>query len=150
MFELELPQDIQNRISATERRLWAELDTQKLKEESKKVQEWILDRGHTMGRTNLYEKSVALFWVMRELVGRDEWDRLTNDSGSPSPDPWKAAISASIQDVEASIQRVEDKVDFLIACLGFQLPSPSNLDAAKLDFPGSTETNAKDLSYILL
>ena len=37
MFELELPQDIQNRIAATERRLWDELDSQKLKEESKKA-----------------------------------------------------------------------------------------------------------------
>ena len=38
MFELELPQDIHNRISATEKSLWEELDNQKLKEECKKVE----------------------------------------------------------------------------------------------------------------
>ena len=37
MFELELPQDIQNPIAATERRLWDELNSQNLKEESKKA-----------------------------------------------------------------------------------------------------------------
>ena len=74
MFELELPQDIQNHIVATERCLWDEIDSQKLKEESKKAQEWILDPGHTMGHTNLYEKLVALFWVMKNLVGSAEWD----------------------------------------------------------------------------
>ena len=61
MFQLELPQDIQNHIAATERRLWAELDSQKLKEEFKRVQEWILDPGHAVGHTSLYEKLVALF-----------------------------------------------------------------------------------------
>ena len=66
MFELmELPQDIQNCITATERRLWDELDSQKLKEEAKKAQEWILDPGHTVGQTSLYEKTIAIFRVMK-------------------------------------------------------------------------------------
>ena len=143
MFELELPQEIQNRISATEQSLWAELDNKKLKEECKKVEDWILDPGHTEGRASLYEKMVALFWVMKNLVGRAAWDRQSNDSGDPSLDPWKASISASIQCVEA-------KANFLIACLGFQYPSPSIPGAAKSNFPGTTQCSGKDLSYILL
>ena len=150
MFELELPQDIHNRISTTERSLWVELDNQKLKEECKKVKEWILDPSHTVGCMSLYEKLVVMFWVMKNLVGKDEWDRHNNDSGGPSPDPWKDSISASIQLAEASIQRVEAKVDFLISCLGFQYPSPSIPSADKLDFPGTTQGSGQDLSYILL
>ena len=80
MFELELPQDIHNRISATEKSLWEELDNQKLKEECKKVEEWILDPGHMVGRVSLYEKSVALFWVMKNLVGQASWDYHFEDS----------------------------------------------------------------------
>ena len=75
MFELELPQDIQNRIFATEWSLWAKLDNQKLKEECKKVKEWILDPSHTVGCMSLYEKLVVMFWVMKNLVGWAKWDR---------------------------------------------------------------------------
>ena len=103
-----------------------------------------------MGRMSLYEKSVVVFWVMKNLVGKAEWDRQTTDSGTPSPDLWKSAISASIQHVEASVQRVEDKVDFLIACLGFQFLVSSIPSVAKLDCPRSTQNFGQDLSYILL
>ena len=157
MFELELPQEIQNHIFATERSLWAELDNKKLREECKKVEEWIMDPGHTMGHTSLYEKMVALFWVMKNLVGRAAWDHQSNDSGGPSLDPWKASISTliqcvedSVQHAEASVQHVEAKVDFLISCLGFQYPSPSILGATKPDFPITTQGSDQDLSYILL
>ena len=61
MFELELPLDIQNRIAATKHRLWDEIDSQKLKEEAKKAQEWILDLGHIVGQTSLYEKPSRYF-----------------------------------------------------------------------------------------
>ena len=61
MFELELPMDIQKRIYDTEKHLWKEMDRQKLHEEIHKVEEWILYPGHTVGRTILYEKEVALF-----------------------------------------------------------------------------------------
>ena len=40
MFELELPQEIQNWIVATLKSLWEEIDNQKL-EQWKKVEEWI-------------------------------------------------------------------------------------------------------------
>ena len=44
IFELELPQDIQNRITATEHRLWDELDSQKLKRKRRRCRNgfWIL------------------------------------------------------------------------------------------------------------
>ena len=42
IFELELPQEIQNRIVEIEKSLWQEFDSQKLKDECKKVEDWIL------------------------------------------------------------------------------------------------------------
>ena len=57
MFDQELSQDIQNPIASTEKILWEEIDNHKLKEECKKVEEWILDLdlGHTVHRVSLYE-----------------------------------------------------------------------------------------------
>ena len=103
----------------------------------------VLDPGHTMGRVKLYEKMVALFWVMKKLVGWATWDRHSEDSGGSSMDPWKASILASIQWVEA-------KVDFLISYLGFKFPSPSLPGASKADFLGTGQGGGQDLSYILL
>ena len=150
MFELELPQDIQNHIAATEHRLWDELDSQKLKEESKKTRECILDPCHTVGCTSLYEKSVALFWVMKNLVGRVEWDHQSPDSDNSSLESWQTAISMSIHSVEASVKQVEDKIDSLTACLGFQFPTSLISGATRPSCPGSSQNYPKDLSYILL
>ena len=36
IFEFELPQEIQNRITAMEQRIWDEINSQKLREEAKK------------------------------------------------------------------------------------------------------------------
>ena len=114
-----------------------------MKEECKKVEEWILDPGHTVGGVSLYEKTVALFWVMKNLVCRVAWDRHSKDTGGSSPNPWKVSISASVQ-------RVKAKVDFLISCLGFQFPSSSLPEATKPNFLGTSQGGGQDLSYILL
>ena len=88
IFELDLPQDIQNHITTMKCRLWDELESQKLKEEAKKVQEWILDPGHTLGRMSLNEKSIALFWVMKNLLDRAEWDHQSPDLDNSSHESW--------------------------------------------------------------
>ena len=109
-----------------------------------------MDLGHTVGHTSLNEKSVVLFWVMKNLVGRVEWDRQSLDSDNSYPESCQTAISTLIHSVEASVKRVEDKVDFLIACLGFQFPASSISGATKPGCPGSSQNFAQDLSYILL
>ena len=67
IYELELPREIQNRILETEKCLWEEFDSQKLKDECKKVEYWILDLGNTVGQVRLYEKTVAVYWLMKNL-----------------------------------------------------------------------------------
>ena len=56
MFELELPHDIQQCITETEKKLWEELDCEKLHAECRKAEECILDLGNIVGRVILYEK----------------------------------------------------------------------------------------------
>ena len=80
---------------------------------------------------------------MKNLVGRANWDHQNADKGGSAPDPWKCSISALIQ-------RVEEKVDFLISCMGFQFPPSSMPGASKPKFPGSSEGGGKELIYILL
>ena len=118
IYELELPLDIQNRITETKKNFWQELDRQKLREECKKVEEWILDPGHTVGRVSQYEKTMVVYWLMKNLVGWIEWDRKNVEKGDNAQYPWNFSISAAVQ-------RVEAKVDFLISRMGFQYsPSP--------------------------
>ena len=130
--------------------MWDELDSQKMKEEAKKAQEWILDLGHTVSRMSLYEKTMAIFWVMKNLVGRAEWDHQTPDLENSSPESSQTVISALIHSLEVSVKRVEDKIDFLTACLGFQYPTSSSSGATKPGCPGSSQHFSQDLSYILL
>ena len=80
IFELELPMDIQWRIAKTEKHLWQELDRQNLHEECRKAKEWILDPCQTVGRVILYEKTVALYWIMKNMVGRVAWDMQSVES----------------------------------------------------------------------
>ena len=83
-------------------------------------------------------------------MGRAEWDRQSPNLDNSSPDSWQNAISAMIQSLEVSVKRVEDKIDFLTACLGFQYPTSSSSGATKPGCPGSSQHFSQDLSYILL
>jgi len=73
MFKLKFPWEIQQRVNETEKQLWEELDRDILHAECRKVEEWILDPGHIVGRIILYDKTVTLFWVMKKLIGRSVW-----------------------------------------------------------------------------
>ena len=55
-----------------------------------------------------------------------------------SPDSWQNVISVMIQSLEVSVKRVEDKIDFLTTCLGFQYPASSSTGATKPGCPGSS------------
>ena len=68
MFELDLPIDIQLKINRIENQLWEELDRDTLHEKCWKSDEWILDPGHNAARLSLYERMVALYWVMKNLI----------------------------------------------------------------------------------
>ena len=109
-----------------------------------------MDLGHTMGRMSLYEKSVALFWVMKNLVGRAKWDRESPILENSSLDSWKNAILTMIHSLEVSVKRVEDKNDFLTTCLGFQFSVSLGTNAIKPSCPSSSQHFSQDLSYILL
>ena len=136
--------DIQQHIAETEKHLWQELDCQKLHEEYKKAEEWILDLGHTVGRVSLYEKTMAVYWIMKNLVGWAASDRLNAKSGGDIQDQWRVSILVDIQ-------RLNSKVDFLINRLSFQVPeAPSTMDGHKSSVVSSSKDRMPDISYILL
>ena len=87
---------------------------------------------------------------MKNLVGRAEWDNQSPNLDNSSLESWQTDISASIQSLEISVKWVQDKIDFLTACLGFQYPASSSSGATKPGCPGSSQHFAQDLSDILL
>ena len=86
MFKLELLKEIQQRINETEKQLWEEVDRDRLHEECRKVEDWILDPNHNVGKLSLYERTVALLWVMKNLIEQPAWDRKEENSVEVQPD----------------------------------------------------------------
>ena len=108
-----------------------------------KVKDWILDLGHTVGHVSLYEKMVVVYWLMKNLVDREDWDRQNVDKEGNAQDSWKLYISGVVQ-------RVEAKVDFLISCMGFQYPPSPSPGVSKPGFSSTSQGGGQDLTYILL
>ena len=67
IYELEFPLEIQN--VETKKNLWQELNWQKLRDECKKVEDWILDLGHMVDHVSMYEITIAFYYLMKNLVG---------------------------------------------------------------------------------
>ena len=55
--------------------MWVELYKETLHEECCKAEDWILNPGHNASRLSLYERTVVIFWVMKNLIGHLMWEK---------------------------------------------------------------------------
>ena len=87
---------------------------------------------------------------MKNLVGRAEWDQKSHSRDDSSPDSEQNVVLSLIQSLEISVKWMEDKIDFLTMCLGFQHPTLVSGAATKLEGTKSSQPFTQDLSYVLL
>ena len=144
MYELKIPIEIQQRGNGLEKRLWEVFDREVLQEECRKVEEWILDPGHSVGRDNLYEKVVVLFWVMKNIVSQDAWDKEATKEANKCMDQWRVVVTTDINQLNI-------KMDMLLKWLGVLVPPASNLvTLPKPTEEGSRQGGILHLPYIFL
>ena len=95
--------------------MWEELNRDTLHEEFPKEEDWILTLGNNAGRLILYERTVALFWVMKNLIGHSAWDKEEMGEADGKLAQWWEKMTSDSK-------RLNQKMDTIKECLGMQVP----------------------------
>ena len=73
--------EVQDWIKGIEGHLWENLDEDTLSLKTKVTEEWIMDPRNNASWLGLYERIVALFWVMKNLMGHILWECMQKEEG---------------------------------------------------------------------
>ena len=76
-----------------------------------------MDHGNNATYLGIYERIVALFWVMKNRLGHVLWERMEKEEGDVTPvQCWK--------EHHAETSGLNRKMDVVLEALGFQLLAP--------------------------
>lgn len=84
-FKLGLPFDVQRELEVLEVGLWADLDDEQVQQETKTLDDWVIGPGNTSIGMGFYECTVALYWVMENMLGQVLWERQLKGEGARHP-----------------------------------------------------------------
>ena len=97
-----------------------------------------------MGQAIQYENTMALFLIMKNLLGRETWDKEVNEVKLGKLEQWWA-------DVESNLLHLNFKVDLLLKRLFILIPpTPMVIQGDRLTAEGPQETERRDTCYVLL
>ena len=101
--------------------MWAELDKENLHEECCKAEDWILNPCQNASRINLYERTVVLFWVMKNLIGHSMWEKQEMGGNEEQLVQWRSEMTDDLK-------WLNQKMDTILQGLGMQvLPAQPTL-----------------------
>ena len=102
-----------------------------------------MDPDHNVIRLSLYERTTALFLLMRKLIGPSSWEKEgTADSGE-SMEQWRAGVDADLKQLN---QKMDLYLQFFGILAPLVIPQPTNPTEDSGKKPGGFP----DLPYILL
>ena len=117
MFELGFLTRIQQRIMVAEQKLWQEMERETLQEECGEVEDWVLDPGNNEGRLSLYERTVALFQVMKNMMGHSRWERQEKNEGEEHEGQWRKEMHAEFKALNLKMDSILQTWENFINCL---------------------------------
>ena len=115
MFELGLLVVIQQRIKDVQQQFQHEMDTDTLQEEFQKFEDQVMDLGNNVVYLNNYEWKIALYWVMKNIIGHAMWERLEQNDGEEPTNQWRKVMQDESKEFHL-------KMDSILQSLGIRYP----------------------------
>ena len=103
-----------------------------------------MDHGQSVGKVNMYEKTMLLFWVMKNLIGMAAWDKEAVEEAADGMDQWRASITANINQLNIKVDLLLKRLRVLV------LLAPPRVTSLKPAKEGPCQGGIPNLPYVLL